>query len=70
MLRWPIDQTPAGQGDVRLAEALAAATALEYAVIEFDGFAGEIFDGVAQSHRWLTETLRAAATPNKDEVHA
>lgn len=66
----PTDQTPAGQGDVRLAEALAAATALEYAVIEFDGFDGEIFDGVAQSHRWLTETLSAAATPNKDEVHA
>lgn len=60
----PTDQTPAGQGDVRLAEALAAAPALEYAVIEFDGFDGEVFDGVEQSFRWLTATLR------RDEVSA
>ncbi|MGU3409750.1 sugar phosphate isomerase/epimerase family protein [Microbacterium sp. M1A1_1b] len=57
----PTDQTPAGQGDVRLAEALAAATALEYAVIEFDGFDGDVFDGVAQSYRWLASTLSAPA---------
>ncbi|MFJ3030227.1 sugar phosphate isomerase/epimerase family protein [Curtobacterium sp. NPDC087080] len=53
----PTDQTPAGQGDVPLADALAAASALEYAVIEFDGFDGEIFDGVEQSYRWLRATL-------------
>lgn len=53
----PTDQTPAGQGDVQLAEALAAAPALEYAVIEFDGFDGEIFDGVEQSYRWLQAAL-------------
>ncbi|RUQ06372.1 sugar phosphate isomerase/epimerase [Curtobacterium sp. HSID17257] len=53
----PTDQTPAGQGDVQLADALAAASALEYAVIEFDGFDGEIFDGVEQSYRWLRATL-------------
>lgn len=53
----PTDQTPAGQGDVQLADALAAASALEYAVIEFDGFDGEIFDGVEQSYRWLRTTL-------------
>ncbi len=52
----PTDQTPAGQGDVRLAEAIAAAPSLEYAVIEFDGFDGEIFDGVEQSYRWLDAT--------------
>lgn len=57
----PTDQTPAGQGDVPLAEALAAATALEYAVIEFDGFDGDVFDGVAQSYRWLTAALRGEA---------
>ncbi len=60
----PTDQTPAGQGDVRLAEAIAAAPALEYAVIEFDGFDGEIFDGVEQSYRWLDATL------NKEAVSA
>lgn len=53
----PTDQTPAGQGDVPLADALAAASALEYAVIEFDGFDGEIFDGVEQWYRWLRATL-------------
>ena len=53
----PTDQTPAGQGDVQLAEALAAASALEYAVIEFDGYDGEIFDGVEQSYRWLQAAL-------------
>ncbi len=53
----PTDQTPAGQGDVQLADALAAASSLEYAVIEFDGFDGEIFDGVEQSYRWLRATL-------------
>lgn len=58
----PTDQTPAGQGDVRLAEAIAAAPALEYAVIEFDGFDGDVFDGVEQSYRWLDATLNAVAS--------
>lgn len=58
----PTDQTPAGQGDVRLAEAIAAASALEYAVIEFDGFDGDVFDGVEQSYRWLDATLNAVAS--------
>lgn len=53
----PTDQTPAGQGDVQLAAALRAATALEYAVIEFDGFDGDVFDGVAESFTWLRATL-------------
>jgi sugar phosphate isomerase/epimerase len=45
----PKDQTPAGQGDVPLAEAVEAAPSAEYGVIEFDHFAGDIFDGIAQS---------------------
>lgn len=53
----PTDQTPAGQGDVQLTAALAAAAHLEYAVIEFDGYDGDIFDGVAESYRWLDATL-------------
>jgi hypothetical protein len=64
----PTDQTPAGQGDVRLAEALAAAPALQYAVIEFDGYDGDVFDGVEQSYRWLQTTLQA--TPRDQEVSA
>ncbi len=60
----PQDQTPAGQGDVDLAGALAAATALEYAVIEFDHSEGDIFDAVQQSYAWLDATL------NKQEVSA
>jgi sugar phosphate isomerase/epimerase len=57
----PVDQVPAGQGDVPLAAALAAAPSVEYAVIEFDGYAGDIFDGVAASRAFLVETLGAEA---------
>ncbi|MCL9666153.1 sugar phosphate isomerase/epimerase [Curtobacterium albidum] len=66
----PTDQTPAGQGDVQLADALAAASALEYAVIEFDGFDGEIFDGVEQSYRWLRAALAGSDAPATTGVSA
>ncbi|MDM7886464.1 sugar phosphate isomerase/epimerase [Curtobacterium sp. RHCKG23] len=66
----PTDQTPAGQGDVRLADALAAAPALEYAVIEFDGFDGDVFDGVEQSYRWLRATLAGSDETAATEVSA
>ncbi len=49
----PVDQVPAGQGVVPLAEALDAASALEYAVVEFDAFDGDIFDAVEQSRLFL-----------------
>jgi sugar phosphate isomerase/epimerase len=49
----PTDQTPAGQGDVPLAAALDAATSARFAVIEFDGYPGDIFEAVAASHAWL-----------------
>jgi sugar phosphate isomerase/epimerase len=52
----PEDQLPAGRGDVPLAEALAASTP-RYAVIEFDHYAGDIFDGIAESYRFLTATV-------------
>lgn len=55
----PTDQRPAGQGDVPLAAGIEAATALQYAVIEFDHFDGDIFDGVAQSFAWLQAELGA-----------
>jgi sugar phosphate isomerase/epimerase len=53
----PLDQLPAGQGDVPLAEVLAIGTGVEYAVIEFDHFEGDTFDGIAQSYAWLSSTL-------------
>jgi sugar phosphate isomerase/epimerase len=53
----PTDQVPAGEGDVPLAAAVAAGSNIAYAVIEFDHYAGDIFDGVAGSFRYLTATL-------------
>lgn len=46
------NQTPAGQGDVDVAAILGAAPhALR--VVEFDAYAGDVFDGIAQSLAWL-----------------
>lgn len=53
----PMDQLPAGQGDVPLKEAIAAAPNARYAVVEFDHYAGDIFDGVAASYAYLTGIL-------------
>ena len=52
-----LDQRPAGQGEVPLLESLAAAPATEFAVIEFDHYEGDIFEGIAESYRFLTSTL-------------
>ena len=50
-------QVPAGQGRVPVAEVLAAAPdALR--VIEFDAYAGDIFDGLAASHSFVTGLAR------------
>jgi hypothetical protein len=35
---------------------LAADTAIEYAVIEFDHYDGNIFEGIAESYRFLNST--------------
>jgi sugar phosphate isomerase/epimerase len=53
----PSDQVPAGEGDVPLAAALAAGGNIAYAVIEFDHYAGDVFDGVAGSFGFLTATV-------------
>lgn len=46
------NQTPAGQGDIDVSAMLAAApNALR--VVEFDAYAGDVFDGIAQSYAWL-----------------
>ncbi|MCU1444561.1 sugar phosphate isomerase/epimerase [Cryobacterium sp.] len=47
-------QLPAGSGDVGVAAILAAAPhALR--VVEFDGYAGDVFEGIAASFAWLAE---------------
>lgn len=47
-------QLPAGKGDVDVAGILAAAPqALR--VVEFDGYAGDVFEGIATSLAWLKE---------------
>jgi sugar phosphate isomerase/epimerase len=48
-----LDQRSAGQGELPLLDYLAAAPACEYAVIEFDYFPGDIFDGVQGSVEFL-----------------
>ena len=53
----PKDQQPAGRGDVPLAAALAAAPSVEYAVVEFDHYEGDVFAAIAESHAWLSKTL-------------
>jgi sugar phosphate isomerase/epimerase len=48
------NQLPAGSGDVGVAAILAAApNALR--VVEFDGYTGDVFDGIAASFAWLAE---------------
>lgn len=51
----PADQVPAGTGAVPLAQALDAASALEFAIVEYDAYAGDLFDGIEQSRRFLDE---------------
>lgn len=49
----PADQVPAGTGVVPLREAMAAAPALEYAIVEYDAYSGDLFDGVEASRKFL-----------------
>ena len=53
----PTDQVPAGQGDVPIAAALTAGSNIDYAVIEFDHYEGDIFDGIAQSYAFIGSAL-------------
>jgi len=50
-----LDQRHAGTADVPLAEALKAATALRYAVIEYDKAPGDVFDDIAASYAFLRD---------------
>ncbi|WP_296195412.1 sugar phosphate isomerase/epimerase [uncultured Microbacterium sp.] len=49
-----LDQRHAGTGDVPLAAALRAGTAIRYAVIEYDKAPGNVFDDIAASLAFLT----------------
>jgi sugar phosphate isomerase/epimerase len=56
----PSDQQPAGQGDVPLAAVLTADDlSFPYAVLEFDHYEGDVFDGLAQAYTWVSKTLAA-----------
>ncbi|MCY7413012.1 MAG: sugar phosphate isomerase/epimerase [Salinibacterium sp.] len=50
--REPLDQLPAGQGVVPIAAVLAAAPGAR-AVVEFDDYAGDIFEGLTMSFAFL-----------------
>ncbi|MEU6674070.1 sugar phosphate isomerase/epimerase [Streptomyces sp. NPDC046925] len=46
-------QVAPGQGQVPLDAALAAATSAEFAIIEFDHYSGDIFEGIEAAVRYL-----------------
>ncbi len=50
-----LDQRPAGQGEVPLLDYLAAAPSTQYAVIEFDHYKGDIFEGVETSVKYFND---------------
>ena len=50
-----LDQRHAGHGEVPLVESLQAATALQYAVIEYDNAPGDVFEDIAASYAFLTD---------------
>ncbi len=50
-----LDQRRPGEGDVPLADALRAATAVRYAVIEYDNPPGDVFEDVAASLAFLRD---------------
>lgn len=50
-----LGQALAGQGEVPLAAVLDAASALDYAVVEYDAYAGDVFEGIAGTAAFLAE---------------
>jgi sugar phosphate isomerase/epimerase len=50
-----LDQRRPGEGEVPLADALRAASALQYAVIEYDSAPGDVFDDIAASLAFLRD---------------
>ncbi|MFF1254112.1 sugar phosphate isomerase/epimerase family protein [Pseudarthrobacter sp. NPDC058329] len=54
-------QLPAGKGKVAVLDVIAAAMSLEVGVVEFDDYDGDIFDGIAQSLKFLQESGTSGA---------
>lgn len=54
-------QQPAGQGKVPVLDVIAAAKSLEVGVVEFDDYAGDIFEGIAQSLAFLNSNSTTGA---------
>lgn len=52
-------QQPAGKGSVPVMDVIAAAKSLEVGVVEFDDYAGDIFEGIAQSLAFLENNTAA-----------
>lgn len=53
-------QLPLGSGDLPAREIVAAASdGVQFAVLEFDEYAGDIFEGIAASYTYATGTLGA-----------
>ena len=48
------EQLPLGAGAMPVGEIVSAATAVEIPVLEFDDYAGDLFDGIAQSLAYAT----------------
>lgn len=53
----PADQVPAGDGAVPLVEAIAAAPALELAIVEFDHYEGDLWEAIERSRVFLDEKV-------------
>lgn len=54
-------QQPAGKGEVPVLDVIAAAKSLEVGVVEFDDYAGDIFEGIAESLAFLKAAESNAA---------
>lgn len=50
-----LGQVPAGTGEVPLADAVAAARDVEYAILEFDHFEGDTFAALGDGVAWLRD---------------
>ena len=50
-----LEQLPLGDGAMPVTQIVAAATHLEIPVLEFDDYAGDIFEGVRRSFNFATE---------------
>ena len=52
-------QVPLGSGDLPAAAIIEAASGLEYPVVEFDDYAGDIFEGIAAAYAFGRDSLGA-----------